>query len=493
MTDSSSSQPKLDVFRYLSLFMLNAKVCCAIIIACAILAVAISYALPKRYQATSTISVEQSVISDLVKGIAVTPSMESKLRLLNVYLLSRNLLLKIASILDMDLDVTTPAQREQLVQKMRDNVRITRDEKRGLFYISYTDTNPVQARDFVNTMTRVYIEDSTATKRQESYDATAFLGEQIEMFQKRIEQAQVDIDAFKSEKGMYLGLNEPVLRQQIKSLEQRIDELSIRKAELIAKRNLLLQQPQKMDALRAKEMALANMRASYTDQHPSVIRLVEEIRVLRESLEEEKMLQDETTINSPEYQLLTLEIQSLEETENGLQATLKESLNDLQELPAIRTRLAELEQRKTNETHIYEQLVGRFGQSEVSKQMEMQDKSVTLRVIDAAVIPTVHSFPPRHLIILGGIVLGFALAAAWLVLSDRIWGRIRSAKDLALYKVKVLTKLPQLSPPDVHREKRNQRLIIAGTASILLVVCGIAAMEFLGLPYMEKVISRLVS
>ena len=120
--------PRLDVRRYYTLFTANIKTCCVIVIAVSLLSVVLSYLLPKKYQAMSTIAVEQSVISELVKGIAITPSMDTKLKQLHAPLLSRNLLLKVASALDMDLHVASAEPQEALIARLRGSISIERDE-----------------------------------------------------------------------------------------------------------------------------------------------------------------------------------------------------------------------------------------------------------------------------------------------------------------------------------------------------------------------------
>lgn len=478
-----------DLRRYITLLLTNIRVICGIVIVSSVTAFILSYALPKQYRAESTVSIEQNIVSDLVKGIAVTPSAESKMRLLHVYLLSRNILEKVAAALDMDLDATTHAQKEALIQSLRGRILITHDVNRGLFTISFSDRSPVLARDFVNTMTRLYIEESTAEKRKESYDATAFLNEQIGVFQKRIEDAQVAIDAFKSQKGMYLGMNEQLLRQQITTLEQRLEELRIRKNEWTAKLNLLSDKSILIEQLRTKELALQSARANYTERHPAVRRLVLDIQGLRDLIAKTGDGADEPVF-SPEYQKAKVELHSIAEMEANLNATLTGNIKDLEELPAIRTQLAELEQRKANEMRIYEQLVARFGQSEVSKQMELQDKAISFRVIDAAVTPTIHISPRRYLFMIGGVMFGFALAGAFVLGNDILRGKIRSVYDLHSHSLPVLVKLPNTAPPEgVARKKRHTAILTGLTACLIVFICAAAVIEFMNLPHIEKAIA----
>ena len=52
------------------------------------------------------------------------------------------------------------------------------------------------------------------------------------------------------------------------------------------------------------------------------------------------------------------------------------------------------------EAAIYNQLVARYGQSEISKQMELKDKSTSFRIIEAAVTPEFPASPNRPAIVM---------------------------------------------------------------------------------------------
>ena len=252
--------------RLLSLASSSLTLICLTAVSLTLAGVILSYALPKKYEASSTVFIEQNVINDLVKGIAITPSIEAKLRILKVSMLSRAMLLAVAGDLDMDLDARDPAREEAMLQSMRTNADVRQDEKRGLFFITYTDANPVLARDFVNTITRRYIEESTASKRKESFEATSFLENQIKIFQGRIENAQQAIDRFKTEKGMYLGLNEHLLREEIRDQEQRLENIRIQKNEQLVKVRLFSSQARLNEELEQKEQTLRGLLAMYTEK-----------------------------------------------------------------------------------------------------------------------------------------------------------------------------------------------------------------------------------
>ena len=361
------------------------------------------------------------------------------------------------------------------------------DEKKGLFFISCTDRNPARARDFVNTLTRKYIESSTASKRTESFEATSFLADQIEVFQKRREKAQQAIDAFRVEKGMYLGLNEQLLREQIRDTEQQLESIRIQKTEREAKLRLMTVTSPQRKVLEEKERALHSLLASYTERHPAVIRAREDIKLLKAAIEqEEDNIGDRK--NDVEYQTVLVELQSFEARERALEAAIAQNTQYLQQLPEIRTELAALEQAKLNENAIYQQLVSRYGQSEISKQMELQDKAVSFRVIDPAVLPTVYISPNRPLIIVGGMFMGLFFAGVYLVAQDFLRGKIRSRADLERMHLEVLATLPAAGVPVRHGTGWK---LAAATAVVLTGLCFAAVMEYFRLPHMESALRTL--
>ena len=71
-----------------------------------------SYLLPERYEAKCTVFIEKSVISDLVKGIAITPSFEDKIKVLAYAIKSRSLLLNVFNDLDLNANPNSGQQEK---------------------------------------------------------------------------------------------------------------------------------------------------------------------------------------------------------------------------------------------------------------------------------------------------------------------------------------------------------------------------------------------
>lgn len=478
------SSEGLDLKRYVVLLRENTITFCVVAVIITVLGTVVGYVLPKKYQASSTVSIEQNVISDLVKGIAITPSLEAKMRILKVSVLSRRMLLQVIRDLDMDLNTKGEAL-EQLIETTRSNVEIGHEEKKGLFYIRYTDKSPTRARDFVNTLTRRYIEESTASKREESYEATRFLSDQIAVFQKRIDAAQQAIDAYKSEKGMILSLNENILREEIKETEHRLEQTRIHKNERLAQLNILEGSSGGGGRLAEKEAAYKAMLRSYTEQHPDVIRARNELEALRAAPG------GGSNRKGLEYQKIKVELESLNDIERLQQELIEKDKKLLQELPAAQTELHVLQQARQNETLIYEQLVSRYGQSEVSKQMELQDKAVSFRIIDPAIIPVTHKTPNRPLIMLGSIICGMVVAAGGIFAHDLLIRRVRSVEDVTALGCRILGVLPRIETLQDATILRHRRTAVAVLFIVCLCVGGLAAAEFSGFNGVDSLFVRI--
>lgn len=490
--DAFQDEGNIDLMRYVHLILDRKGIFVAIAIAVMMMAITVSYILPKKYTAQSIVFIEQNVISDLVKGIAITPSMDMKIKAIKVTMLSRSMILDVIKALDMDLELQTDAELDGLIKSLQNRIDIRLDEKRGVFMISFADPDPVLARDVVNTLTRIYIEENTSTKRKESFEATQFLAEQIEVFKKRIDVAEKEIDEFKAESGLILSSDESAIRREIENAEDQLEGIRIRINALQTARSLMLSNTPLQQQLDQQRDTLEQLRTRYTDNHPKVKQLENAIAETQQLIKTKGKSELDAVYRSKEYQSNKVELASLNNVRRNLEEEIRKNKETIRKIPALKTQLVELERKRNNEAIIYEQLVSRYGQSEVSKEMELQDKSMSFRVLDPAVVPAIHSSPNRSLIILAGIILGFGLGAGIIVLVDLISPSIKSLDDLKEFGLPVLAVIPKVrDEAAIARERRKDILIYAIGLCGLLVSLGFLVIEFLNLGLVEKVIQRI--
>jgi len=461
--------------------------------------VILAYTLPTRYEAQSTVFLEQNVITDLVKGIAVTPAVEAKIKMLSVALLSRTMLLKVLSDLNKDLDLKSDRDVEAYLKDLSKRIEIVYLEKKGVFKIAIRDADPVFARDFVNTLTRKYIDENTSSKRVESLEANKFLAQQIDSFKKRIDSAEEAINKFKSENGLLLVTDEVYLRGEIAAAEKKLEELVLKRNTIEAKREIVLERGPDGGGLAEAQARLAELRSRYTDENPKVIQARAAVASL--SRRGSKGNKTPSATQSESMKMLQVELDAMKEMEERQKEIIEESKKHLRDIPNLRAELSELVRKKDNEAVIYQQLVTRYGQSEVAKQMELQDKSVSFRVLDPAVTPVVPVSPNRLLIILGSIAAGFGLGLGVVMLMDILKGAVKSPNSLKEFDIPVFAVVPHV--PDAKldaKNRRRDRLILGFAAGYLVVVLAFATADILQLgeitsetgSFIKNKITRLV-
>lgn len=491
-TEAFNEEGSFDVMRYVHLILERKALLVSIAVPVMFMSIIACYVIPKKYQAESTVFIEQNVISDLVKGIAITPSMEMKIKAIKVTMLSRTMLLSVIKALDLDVQAKDDKALDGLIESLQKRIRIALDEKRGVFMISFADADPVLARNVVNTLTRIYIEENTSTKRKESFEATQFLAEQIDVFKTRIDAAEKDIDDFKSESGLILSSDETALRAEIKDDEAQLENIQTRINALNTSRSLLLSNTPLKQQLSKQEEMLELLRTRYTDNHPKVKQVETAIAESKRQIKTRGKEELNSIYRTAEYQSIKVELASLNEQKKSLEEDIQNSKEIIRKIPAMRTQLAELERKRNNEAIIYEQLVSRYGQSEVSKEMELQDKSMSFRVLDPAVVPSSHSSPNRPVIILLGIFAGLVLGIGVIILIDLINPSIKNLDDLKGFGIPVLAVIPKVRDEDALQEERRKDLKVyaIGLASILFSLM-FFFIEIMHLGLVDRLISKV--
>ncbi len=518
---------ELDIKRYLQL--IHKKKHIFIITAITIITVAVigGYFLPKVYEAKSTVFIEKNVISNLIKDIAITPSMEERLRVLSYAMKSRNLLLKVIDDLAPDVNREDSAEVEKLVERFQENTDInigsrSRGREMDMFIVSYRDEDPKLARDYVNTLVRRYVEENLSAKREEAYEANRFLAEQIRFFKKKLDTAEEEITSFRRDKGIFIAVDERSIVGEIKNAQEEIEELKLQKMALEAKKSLIKKQIEDEspytvaifgrrtgDSLDNRLIMLHNrlneLMVKYTENYPEVIRVMAEIESLNEQLKNEQTVNGDSegagtemsTLN-PLYQQLReelssigLELAALDAKEEHYKKLIASKKTYLRTIPVEKKNLADLERERDTSNNIYEDLVVRLGQSEVSKQMELQDKATTFRIVDPAVLPVKPVSPDRVKIILLGILAGLAGGFGIVFMLDNMDKSVRTVNALKTLEIPLLAIIPSIrNPEELIKRKRKDILIYSLTGLYMLCILGVFAIEFMGLTYIDDFVQQ---
>lgn len=456
--------------KYLQLILKKKRLFVAVALVLMTAGIAVSYLLPKKFEATSVVFIEKSIISELVKGLAVTSTVEDKMKALTYAISSRTLIAKTIDDLDLNIKAGGAARTEQMINAFQKQLVVKQKDKEGLFIISFQHENPVVARDFVNTLVRRYIEENVSSKREESYGATKFISEQIGSFKEKYEKADAEVKKIRSDKGTILSRDQGMLAKEIADAQQKLDDLRIKRVQIEGQR-AVLKSGDDRSKLVALQKRLDELRRQYTENYPDVVRVKGEIDELQGAMKGRAGFSD-----PQELERLDIELRSIRQAEDGQRRVIATDRQLLMEVPAARAQLEKSEQELNNQKILYDQLVARQGQSEVSKQMEVQDKTTTYRVVDPAVLPAKPVSPNRVMIIAFGIIGGVAASFGLLLLLDHFDRSFKASDEIDMLQLPVLAVIPQILKPDeiALETRRDRRLYRFAGAYFTLVLATLA-------------------
>jgi len=479
-----------------------------------------SFFLPKIYEAKSTVFIERSVIKDMVKGLTITPSIEDKIRVLRYAMLSRENILNVLKKLDYDVTAKNEKALEEMIAGFQGKTDIT-IKGNDLFFVSYKDKDPKRAMEYVNALVRSYVESNASSKREDAYGANRFITEQVKLYKDKVDAAEQAIMQYRQSKGVYMSVDDRALIAEIKAYQTEIDAMRIRRNELEATRKSIKSQlsgeePFTVAVLSTRkgggstdsqitmrENRIKQLLTSYTDHYPEIIKLRAEIEALKaqpktlDSADKGTTESEMSTLN-PIHQDLKQRLFQAEAEIGAIDAKLRQlgsvigrKEGELRNIPAEKLKLAELEKERDAHRAIYEQLLARQGQSEVSKQMEVEDKATNFRIVDPAVIPAKPVSPNRVRLILLGILAGFAGAAGIVFLRETIDSSVRESSAIRQMGLEVIAVIPRIfNAEEEERIKKRDRLVYAIAGCYLLVILSALLHEVMGLTLLESLFSQ---
>ena len=146
--------------------------------------------IPDKYQSSTRIYADaDAILSQLLRGIAIDSAAANQVDLLQRTLLSRPNLERVIARTDLDTRVSSVSAREALLGSLEKDIKIAAQTK-NLFTITYSDRDARLARDVVQTLLNLFIEQATSNDRQQMENARTFVAQQIASYETQLREAE---------------------------------------------------------------------------------------------------------------------------------------------------------------------------------------------------------------------------------------------------------------------------------------------------------------
>lgn len=446
--------------------------------------------LPDQYQSSARLYADADVVlGQLLRGIAVDSSPGNQVDLLQRTLLSRPNLERVIARTDLDMRIDSIDSREAMLKSLAKDIRITA-QTRNLFTITYSDTEPRLARDVVQTVLNLFIEQATSNDRQQMESARGFVAQQIATYEAQLREAEQRRAEFRAR---YLDLLPDAggvtgLEQARTRLRQQRGELEDAKQRRELVRKQLESTPAQLSAdalvgpggetrLGEAERALRELRLRYTEQHPDVVATRKLIAELRASGGGGGAARGPVTPRAnPLHEQLRLRLVDAEGDVVSLERQIRESEALVERLEATARSIPQVEAQFQNIDRDYnvlrknyEELLQRRESVQIAGAARNTAERVRLEVVDPPVVPSSPTGPPRLLLSSAVLVVGLGAGLALPLLLVLLDSSFYTPRDLRAIGLPVLGGI---SAADPAPRRIGAAVVFAGGFALLLLAYG---------------------
>jgi polysaccharide chain length determinant protein (PEP-CTERM system associated) len=450
----------------------------------------VSLFLPARFKSETVVLVEApTVSSELVKPIGGDTN--QRLATMREEILSRTRLQQIMEKFSLYREDIGKYSTEELVGRLRSSIDVSavrpmdRTNANGLpgFTIDVIAGKPQLAQQICTEITSMFLQQNVVISERKAEDTTDFIDRQLQEAKAKLDDQDAKLAEFQRRYSGALPDEAPRnfsmltgLASQLDSVTQTLnraqqDKIFLESAlsQQIAAAKLY-QTPGNPDTL-SKQLTvlqdqLASLRTRYTDDHPDVVKVRNEITQLQHRMSEQTVEAhadsekdkaglpvDNAQVQQIRAQLHQIDVTIHERTTEQLR--LQQQISAVQSklalTPAVSQEYKAITRDYQTALNIYNDLLKKQSDSEMSRDLLRRQQGEQFRVLDPPSLPQQPTFPNRRLFAFGGLAggLGFGLAIAFLLEAQDT--TFRTEKDVKLLlKLPTLAVIPAIKPARVN-------------------------------------------
>jgi len=348
----------------------------------------------------------------------------------------------------------------------------TRDNNLPGFHIDVTLESPQLAQEVCTEVSSMFLEQNARSREEQAAQTTSFLTQQLDQAKANLDQQDARLANFKAR---YLGAlpdqeqtNLSLLTGMNSQLEANTQALSRAQQDKAFNQTLLDQElanwrsshveqnPVTLDQqLGGLQDQLLALQAKYTDEHPDVVKLKNQIQELKKQMTssaakneiQEGRQSKAAVMEPPQIQQLRAKIRqdevgisTLSAQQGKIQQQIKLLQDRIQSSPVVEQQFKELTRNYQTALDFYNDLLKKRENSAMATNLEHQQESELLHVLDPPNLPSEPSFPKKTLFVAGGFAAGLAVGFGILFLIAMNDKAMHTERD-----VEVALKLPVIA------------------------------------------------
>ena len=493
----------------------------------------IVYDIPDKYAARATVFVDaQSRLANVVETVGAAPGVGARVFVVRQAMLGRSELEKVAAESGLDARAETDEQRDALVTGLMKKITISSGrlkEERDLYTITFEDRDRDMAVAVVQTLLDTFVEDVLELKGQGSEEVTGYLDDQLTHYSVLLSNAESRLAEFKKK---YIGLlpgesggifeRLQVEMDLVKQLRLDLKIETDRRVEL--RRQLQSENPYLPEAvdntsgigvpgspteivIREYEDSRAELLLSYTERHPDVIAVQEQLDQLYRKRAAERIalanrgtgMEGALNATNPVYQTAQIALNESGVKIAGLssqirqhEALLRELRNQVNTIPEVEAEYAQLMRDYDQFKRLYSEIMLKKERERLGDVGDERDV-VRFNIIEPPTAGLEPVSPMRTLLLIGVLILGLAMGGGVAYIMHQLHPVFHDVHTL-----RQLSGRPVLGAVDMAWRGSGSRTLqrtgigsfVAAATGLLLIFISSVVFQDLGRQLLQTLLAR---
>lgn len=436
---------------------------------CALGGLLISFVLPKQYTSHTRVLVEAPIVPDDIVKPVVSDDVNRRLASMQGEILSRTHLQGLIEQNHLYQKDWDRVPMESLVDRLRKSIAVapmaptpgTMSDNVLGFNIDVTLSQANVAQAVCTQIASMFRDQNFQQREQQSEDTTQFLANQLADAKTKLDDQDAKLAEFQNQ---YLGAQPgdeqtnltmlAGLTPQLEAVTQSLNEAQSNKAfaesmlsqQLAAVKSSNGGDPQSLQQqLSQLQGQLVSLRARYTDKHPDVIKVKEEIADIEKKMEAPATASTAKP-STADFGADSVQIQQLRAQVNQAQTAIAEKQKEqvqlqqqirgiqgrIQLTPRVQQEYSAVTRDRQTALDFYNSLLKRKDDAQMATDLERRQESENFRVLDPPSLPEEPSFPNRQLFVLGGLIAGLAIGACLVRIAEMRDKSLRQPRDVEM-------------------------------------------------------------
>lgn len=481
---------------------------------------ALVYLMPNVYEAHTRVYVDgQSRLASLIARVGVSSGSESSVFMVRQALLARQQLELVVAESGLGKDIETEEDMDLLLVRLRDQIGVSTgrsSESRNLYTISFLHQDQATAIKVVDTLLNIFIQDVLEHKEEGGEVVSGYLDEQLAHYSRLLSDSEVRLAEFKKKYvgllpgengGVFERLQEAMSAQQ--DLESQLQIEIDRRDEL--RRQLSSETPNLPEqngrsvgvslpgssvqsVIEGLEERRADLLLTFTERHPDVIAIDEQLTTLYEKREADRLalagtengIEGVSNASNPVYQSVQIALNESGVRIAALRSQIQQSSASISRFQGQVNTIPVVEAEYAQLTRDYDQYRGLYRELLVQKErarlgsVGAERDVVEFNIIEPPMSEKEPVAPKRTLLLVAFLIIGLGAGAGTAFIMHKVNPVFMDATTL--YKVTGLPVLGQVSLTWLERFKvarllEKLSLLVCGLGLIVVFVAAVALQD----------------